>query len=728
MSKIRTSTLSLLVQIKKIVGVWIRRIYIALPISFTNKNRLKDKFFILFAPLLKKTNSYQAWLQFRGQKPNTTLESGKENPKLNDTLLLYREYINAILEIPQRRQASFVPIATGAVDATQLGARAIAFYLPQFHPIPENDIWWGRGFTEWANVSKAVPQFIGHQQPHLPGELGFYDLRLIEVMRRQAELAKLYGIEGFCFHYYWFAGKKLLDLPLKQLIESDIQLPFCICWANENWTRRWDGMDDDILIAQNYSPKDDLAFIETLTPLLRDPRYIRINGRPVIIVYRPSLLPDATATLLRWRNYCREVGIGELFLGMVQFDWHDPRKNGFDAAIEFPPHKIGQGIPPINQSLDIINPNYRGYIVDYDAIIDRALNEPTPPFPLIRGVCPTWDNEARKPGRGYTMTNTSPSKYRAWLRSSVHFARQNPVHGESLVFINAWNEWAEGAHLEPDQHHGYAYLNATKQALLQPKSPSNDPISGICIVIHAYYPEILPEIFAHLLNWQVPYRLIITTPHDRVHDIEGHLYRAQLQATISTHPNHGRDILPFITILQTQIQPEEIVLKLHTKRSLHRSDGDHWRAEMLDQLLNSERSLRIFETFKTHADLGIVAPQGHILPLTTYWGANAIAVKRLTAQMDGISANPEDELFTAGSMFYVRPSAANKILALNLTATDFEVEAGQVDGTLAHAVERCFGIAAWKSSYFISDTSSPSRPYHRFHKKFSYAKVSDDEI
>ncbi len=369
--------------------------------------------------------------------------------------------------------------------AEELRAKLIAYYLPQFHPIPENDEWWGKGFTEWTNVTKAVPQFIGHHQPQLPTGLGFYDLRLADVIREQVALARQYGVHGFCFHYYWFAGKRLLEKPLDLFIENrDIDFPFCLCWANENWTRRWDGFDNEILIAQEHSPENDLAFIEDLAPYLRDERYIRIDGRPLVIVYRPSILPDCRGTLVRWREYCRENGIGEIFLAMVQFDAHDPRAYGFDAALEFPPHKLAAGLDAINGQLEIVNPDYRGHVVHYQSIVDRARTMPRPEYPLVRGVFPGWDNEARRPGKGYTFAFSTPERYQAWLEHAVEYAEANPVAGERIVMVNAWNEWAEGAHLEPDRRFGYGYLQATRDVVVRPPQAPK-----VVVVSHDAHPH-----------------------------------------------------------------------------------------------------------------------------------------------------------------------------------------------------------------------------------------------
>ncbi|HET8898389.1 MAG TPA: glycoside hydrolase family 99-like domain-containing protein, partial [Rhodanobacteraceae bacterium] len=244
-------------------------------------------------------------------------------------------------------------------------ARVIAFYLPQFHPIPENDLAWGKGFTEWRNVARALPQVEAQVQPKLPGELGFYDLRLPEVQERQAELAAEYGIGGFCFHFYWFGGKRLLEHPLRQYVQNPrIGLPFCLCWANENWTKRWDGLDADVIMAQQYSAEDDLAFIAYVATYFVDPRYIRVDGKPLLVVYRPGLFPEPAATAQRWRDYCRRIGVGEILLATTTaFELDDPASFGFDATVEFAPNNSAPRV--ITDRVRRLNGGFQGNVYDW---------------------------------------------------------------------------------------------------------------------------------------------------------------------------------------------------------------------------------------------------------------------------------------------------------------------------------------------------------------------------
>ncbi len=345
--------------------------------------------------------------------------------------------------------------------------RAISFYLPQYHPIKENDEWWGAGFTEWRNVAKAVPNFAGHYQPHVPSELGFYDLRLPEVQQRQAELAREYGLYGFCYYYYWFNGRRVLERPLEQLLaHPEIDSPFCVCWANENWTRTWDGKANDILLGQQHSPEDDEAFLRSLLPYFRDERYIRVDGKPVLLVYRVDLFPDAKATAERWRQVAKDNGIGDIHLCAVQFyGVTDPRPWGFDAAVEFPPHGF---LPPENRP-DVIppmsNPRFAGGVVDYQKVVSQALKKPRPDYRWYRGVMPSWDNTARRQDTPHMFVNSSPLDYQHWLKQVAQETRRGNPADAQLVFINAWNEWGEGCHLEPDLKYGRAWLEATHAAL-----------------------------------------------------------------------------------------------------------------------------------------------------------------------------------------------------------------------------------------------------------------------
>jgi lipopolysaccharide biosynthesis protein len=587
-----------------------------------------------------------------------------------------------------------------------LAATLVAFYLPQFHPIPENDAWWGEGFTEWQNVTRALPQFEGHVQPRLPGELGFYDLRLADVMRRQMAMAREYGISAFCTYFYWFGGKTLLELPLQQwLRDASLDFPLCLCWANENWSRRWDGRADQILIGQKHSADDDLAFIAHVARYMADPRYLRVGGKPLLLVYRPGLLPEPKATVQRWRTWCREYGIGDIYLAYVQsFDRIDPRDIGFDAAVAFPPNNTT--LEPITGRQELLNPAFRGDIYDWRELARQVSAQPDPTYTLFPCVNPGWDNEPRRSGNGRVFAHASPRGYRDWLQQAIDCA-QRRLPSSPLVFINAWNEWAEGAVLEPDTRLGFAWLEATRAALHTPPDMPAGRTTRPCVVIHAWYVEVVDEITQALHDSSIDWRIIFTTAPAREEALRERVMRLGLDAEICVFENRGRDILPFLHVADRLLdEGVEIVLKLHTKRSTHRQDGETWRRELIDKLLSPERAKRILEAFQSTPSLGLAAAEGHVQPLDYYWGANEANVHYLATRLGIPQPSLEDDSFIAGSMFWVRLDALRPILDAHLGVWEFEEEAGQVDGTLAHAIERIIGLAATAAGYTTHDTAT----------------------
>ena len=348
----------------------------------------------------------------------------------------------------------------------------IAFYLPQFHPIPENDQWWGKGFTEWANVGKAKPFFPGHYQPHIPADLGFYDLRLPETRLAQAELAARYGIEGFCYYHYWFNGKRLLERPFDEVLSSgEPRFPFCLAWANEPWSRRWLGEERNILQEQTYSLKDDVKHIRWLIKAFCDPRYIRIEGRPLFLIYRPRDLPDPKRTTDVFRDHCIKSGIPEPYLlGTNAHSRHiDCRDLGFDGTLNFEPQL---GVLPdfmddhirlskLKRNFEYGVINARLKIYDYSSA-RRLMNARKKPFPVYPCIFVGWDNTPRRGKNGIIIINSTPKNFESGLSDIV----QSTVVKEfddRLVFINAWNEWAEGNHLEPDLKYGVDYLEGIKR-------------------------------------------------------------------------------------------------------------------------------------------------------------------------------------------------------------------------------------------------------------------------
>jgi len=360
-------------------------------------------------------------------------------------------------------------------------ARIITFYFPQFHEIAENNLWWGNGFTDWTNVKKATPKFTGHYQPHIPHDsLGYYNLGNIEVMKEQTKMAKNHGIYGFTFYFYWFAGKRLLETPLLNYLNSNINFPFCLTWANENWSRRWDGMNHDLLISQKYSETDDILFFEYISKYIKDPRYIKVNEKPLILVYRPSLLPNMYQTAQRWRNYARKIGIGEIYLAYPQsFDTVDPKIYDFDAAIEFPP--LNMGLVENKKLVKGLEPKTLN-IYDWTSFVKRSEAYSTSSYTIFRGLTPSWDNSPRKPQSGAVMVGSSPYLYGEWLNNAVKYTEETfPSDDEKLVFVNAWNEWGEGAHLEPDKMYGYSWLRETRKIVSKPTDKK------IIVVVHDLY-------------------------------------------------------------------------------------------------------------------------------------------------------------------------------------------------------------------------------------------------
>jgi lipopolysaccharide biosynthesis protein len=342
----------------------------------------------------------------------------------------------------------------------------IAFYLPQFHTIPENDAWWGKGFTEWTNVTKAKPLFQGHYQPHLPTDMGFYDLRVRSTRREQINLAKEYGIDGFCYHYYWFSGTRLLNQPLDDMLaDPESDMPFCLCWANENWTRKWDGAEREVLIAQRYLPEDALEFIKSVAPFLSDPRYIRMSGAPFLIVYCPQRLPEPHKTIAVWREYCRSAGFGEIHLcAALIYGNEDYAQYGFDSGVEFPPHN-NSACKNVAAALPF-DDAFSGNVIEFSAIAQTYIGRMYHNANVFKAVFPSWDNSARTGSRAVIVVGGTPENYEYWLAEVIRRTRQDFPNENRFVFINAWNEWAEGCHLEPDREHQRGFLEATRRAKL----------------------------------------------------------------------------------------------------------------------------------------------------------------------------------------------------------------------------------------------------------------------
>lgn len=347
--------------------------------------------------------------------------------------------------------------------------KILAYYLPQFHPIPENDEWHGKGFTEWTKVRAANPLFNGHYQQHIPhSDIGYYLLDTPETLRKQADLMKKSGVYGQVFYHYWFGGKLILERPAQLLLETgDIEMPFCFCWANENWTRRWDGNESEILLGQNYSAQDAAAFIDYLMPFFKDERYIKIDERPVLFVYRPSSIENHTEYLKIWEEKCTAEGLKKPYVvAVLTRGATNPRDYEMDAGVERILHDWTDGaVPELKHNLATYE-NMNGSVLAYSAVADFYRNQTErKPFTYFRSLAPMWDNTARYGPQALLLHGSTPKLFQDWLEDSITYTVSNLPSDRRFILINAWNEWAEGAHLEPDTRYGYSYLNSIGRAL-----------------------------------------------------------------------------------------------------------------------------------------------------------------------------------------------------------------------------------------------------------------------
>lgn len=349
---------------------------------------------------------------------------------------------------------------------TNRRARLLAYYLPQYHPIPENDAWWGPGFTEWTNAAKAKPLFRNHYQPHVPRDLGFYDLRVAETRAAQARMASEHGIEAFCYYHYWFSGKQLLQRPFDEVLRSgEPDYPFCLCWANETWSGIWHGAPDRILIEQTYPGiADHQAHFDTLSPAFFDSRYIKVDGKPLFMIYKASNLPDPRRVTDLWREMALKAGLPGLYLvGGGGYNWN-PVPDGFDAATSYrlpPQHPRRSNWNPLNW-LEKLKRHQLPTIHTHRDALDKFMPHPVEGYINHPTIIHAWDNTPRSGANGQVIHDADPELYRRCLRRAIEFANIHPP-GENIVFLKSWNEWAEGNHLEPDLRYGDAFLQVVKQ-------------------------------------------------------------------------------------------------------------------------------------------------------------------------------------------------------------------------------------------------------------------------
>jgi len=665
------------------------------------------------------------------------LFSSIRNNGINETLKKIKKYIKnkkyLNIELDKTFENSEIGIYDSEyqedIDFSEYNPiiKTIAFYLPQFHKIPENDKWWGEGFTEWTNTRRAEPKFKDHYQPREPhDDIGYYDLCNTEVLKKQVELADKHGIYGFCFYYYWFSGHRLLEKPVDILLShSEINIKFCLCWANENWTRTWDGKENDILIKQKYMEDDPYKFICDIKKYTDDQRYIRIDNKPVIIVYNPCEIINVNIVFRKWRIYAKEIGIGEILIWTCRTGNYNEENYKFskmiNGEIEFPPNNINN-IQLIEEN-SYIN-NKKAYLYNYQKLVEiknknyENLSEKKRKLPLYRCVMLGWDNSARRENEWTTFINFSLNDFYKWINLSIKDSLKNIKKEERFIFINAWNEWGEGTYLEPDKKYGYSNINTLSKAIYA--LPFNDKKKvinrnenieinnklRIAIQVHLFYIDIIDEIIVNLLYIPFKFDCYITTDTiEKSIQIKERIYGSNninlSKLVINIYKNKGRDIAPFLVQFSKYFTEYDYFCHIHTKKTFNSEYGDDWRKYLYKHILGSSENIKgIINLFETDPSLGIVFPENYpVIEKQVKWSGNKDECKKILEKLGIKYELPNDVIFPVGNMFWARIKAVPDIFTAGYSFDDFQEENDQINSTLAHQIERIWVYIAQNNGF-----------------------------
>ena len=591
----------------------------------------------------------------------------------------------------------------------QSDIKAIALYLPQFHKIKENDEWWGKGFTEWVNVKKAKPLYKGHYQPRKPGDpkdyLEYYELTTVEVLKKQIKLAKSHGIYGFGIYYYWFSGKILLDKPLNILLNNrDIDFLFLLIWANENWTKRWDGKEQDILIQQDYLESDPEKFIKDIKKYLIDQRYIKINDKPIIGVYEPRKIPNLIKTISIWREKSMEYGIGEIYIivtlneGSVE-EFHNLHL--FNAAYQFPPRGAMISSNYLRLKSNFFKNNfflYTAFLYNELNISDTILKD----FHFYKGTMLGFDNSPRKAREYVIFQNYSPEQFYLINKKIVEWTQKKYNKNNRFIFINAWNEWGEGTYLEPDNKYGYASINALSKAIFHlPFNGCNYNLeklrngTKIAVQVHIFYENLINEIINKTNNIPVNFDLYLSTDSliKAIH-IEEIIQKHSLANNyeIKIYENKGRDVLPFLLQIRKHIKKYKYICHLHTKKTSFVSFGDEWRQYLFNNLLgNKEIISEILTDLENNEKLGFIFPESFHKVIIEYetevTEKDKFFISYLLKKINKSLRIGEQIEFPVGNMFWAKGESIHQIFNIDIT-NEIPTENNQVDGTILHGIER----------------------------------------